>query len=110
MCIAELNAVVEASKEAVPLANLLREVGVDLEQSVNVFVDKQACIALCKNSESRKEKALRFKSALLSEFSQRLTIRAKLPTNHMPADTLTKALGRTKLAFSCDSPLGTNTT
>ena len=50
MCIAELNVVLEASKEAVPLANLLREIGVDLEQPVNVFVDNQACFALCKNS------------------------------------------------------------
>ena len=47
---AELNAVVEASKEAVHLANLLKEMNIDVEQPLQVFVDNQACIALSKNS------------------------------------------------------------
>ena len=45
---AELNVVVEASKEAIHLANLLRELDIDIQQPVNVFVDNQACIALSK--------------------------------------------------------------
>ena len=47
---AELNAVVEASKEAVHSVNLLRELDLEIQQRVNVFVDNQACIALGKNS------------------------------------------------------------
>ena len=47
---AELNAVVEASKGAVHLVNLLRELDLEIQQPFNVFVDNQACIALCKNS------------------------------------------------------------
>ena len=47
---AELNTVVEASKEAVHLVNLLRELDLEIQQSVNVFVDNQACIALNNNS------------------------------------------------------------
>ena len=47
---AELNAVVEASKEAVHLANLLKEMIIDDVQTLQVFVDNQACIAFSKNS------------------------------------------------------------
>ena len=48
--IAELNAAAEASKEVVRLANLLKEINIDVEQTLNVFVDIQARIALSKNS------------------------------------------------------------
>ena len=41
---------VEASKEAVHLVNLLRELDLEVRQPVNVFVDNQACIVLSKNS------------------------------------------------------------
>ena len=47
---AELNAVVEASEVAVHLVNLLRELDLEIQQPVNVFVDNQSCIALSKNS------------------------------------------------------------
>ena len=47
---AELIAVVEASKEAVLLVNLLRELDLEIQQPVNVSVDNQAWIALSKNS------------------------------------------------------------
>ena len=47
---AEPNAVVEASKKAVHLLNLLQELDLEIQQPVNVFVDNQACIAPSKNS------------------------------------------------------------
>ena len=46
----ELNAVVEASREAVHLANLLNEMNIDVEQSLQVFLGNQASIVLSKNS------------------------------------------------------------
>ena len=72
----ELTAVDEASKEAVHLVNLLRKLDLEIQQPVNVFVDNQACIALSKNSMNHGKKK---------------------HAGRMPADTLTKALGRTKV-------------
>ena len=46
---AEVNAVVEASKEMVHFAKLLSELDLETQQPVKVFVDNQACIAHSKN-------------------------------------------------------------
>ena len=54
--IAELNAAVEASKEVVRLANLLKVMEIDFDQTLIVFVDIQARIALSKNSRPKKLK------------------------------------------------------
>ena len=43
---AELNAVVEASEEVVHSANLLKEMKIDIEQPLQVFVDNQALLPL----------------------------------------------------------------
>ena len=108
---AELNAVVEASKEAVHLVNLLRELDLEIQQPVNVFVDNQACIALSKNSMNHgKTKHFSLKVHFVRNLVQsRLLELNYLPTDRMPADTLTKALGRTKVSLFRDVLLGTNT-
>ena len=108
---AELNAVVEASKEAVHLVNLLRELDLEIQQPVNIFVDNQACIALSKNSMTHgKTKHFAFKvHFVLNLVESRLLELYYLPTDRMPADTLTKALGRTKVSLFRDVLLGTNT-
>ena len=108
---AELNAVLEASKEAVHLVNLLRELNLEIQQPVNVFVDNQACTALSKislNHEKTKHFALKV-HFVRNLVKSRLLELNYLPTDRMPADTLTKALGRTKLSLFCDVLLGTNT-
>ena len=107
----ELNAVVEANEEAVHLVNLLRELDVEIQQPVNVFVDNQACIALSKNSMNLgKTKHFSLKVHFVRNLvHSRLLELNYLPTDRMPADTLTKALGRTKVSLFCDVLLGTNT-
>ena len=108
---AELNAVVEASKEAVHLANLLRELGVEIQQPVNGFVDNQACIALSRNSMNhRKTHHFPLKVHFVRNLveSQLLELNY-LPTHRMPTDTFTKPLGRTKVALFCDVLFGTIT-
>ena len=106
---AEFNAVVEASKEH--LVNLLRELDLEIQQSVNVFVDNQACIALSKNSMNHgKTKHISLKVHFVRNLVQsRLLELNYLPNDRMPAVTLTKALGRTKVSFFRDVLLGTNT-
>ena len=108
---AELNAVVEASKEPVHLVNQLRELDLEIQQPVNVFVDNQACIALSKNSMNHgKTKQFSLKMHFVRNLVQsRLLELNYLPTDRMPADTLTKALGRTKVSLFRDVLLGTNT-
>ena len=49
----ELNTAVKASKEVVHLlANALKEMGIDVEQTLQLFVDNQACIALSNTSKT----------------------------------------------------------
>ena len=81
------------------------------QQPVNVFVDNQACIVFSKNS-MKHGKTKHF--ALKVHFVRNLVESRPLelnysPTNRMPADTLTKALGRTKVSLFRDVLLGTNT-
>ena len=108
---AELNAVVEASKEAVHLVNLLRELDLEIQQPVNVFVDNQACIALSKNSMNHgKTKHFALKVLFVRNLVEsRLLELSYLPTDRMQADTLTKALERTKVSLFLDVLHRTNT-
>ena len=91
---AELNAVVEASKEAVHLVNLLLELDLDIQQPVNVFVDNQACIPLSKNSMNHgKTKHFAIEVHFVrSLVESRLLELNYLTTDRIPADTL-KSIG-----------------
>ena len=98
---AEFNAVVEASKEAVHLVNQLRESDLEIQQPVTVFVDNQACIALSKNLMNHgKTKHFELKVHFVRNLVEsRLLELNYLPSDRMPADTLTKALARTKYHY-----------
>ena len=108
---AELKAVVETSIEAVHLLNLLRELDLEIQQPVNVFVDNQACFTLSKNSMNHgKTKHFALKVRFVRNLVESRLLKLNyLPTDRMPADTLTKALGRTKVSLFRDVLLGTNT-
>ena len=110
---AELNALVEASKKAVYLTNILKEMNIDVEQPLQVFVDNQACIALSKNSMNHgKTKHFALKVHFIRNLVEtRLLELNYLPTDRMPADTLTKALGEKRKKFSLfrEVLLGSNT-
>ena len=88
----------ETSKKAVHLANLLKEMNMDVEQPLQVFGDNQAFIALSKNSMNHgKTKHLALKAHFIRNLVEtRLLELNYLPTDRMPADTLTKALGENK--------------
>ena len=108
---AELNALVEASKEAVHSVNQLRELDLEVQQPVKIFVDNQACIALSKNSmihEKTKHFALKL-HFVRKLVESRLLELDYLPTDLIPADTLTKALERTEVSIFRDVFFGTNT-
>ena len=108
---AELNAVVEASKEAVHLANFLKEMNIDVEQPLQVFVDNQACISLSKNSmNDGKTKQFALKVHFIRNLVEtRLLELNYLPTDRMPTDTLRKAFGRKDISLFRDVHLGSNT-
>ena len=56
-CTAELNALVEAGKEAVHLPNNLKETNIDVERTLQVSVDKQASTALGKNCRNHSKQS-----------------------------------------------------
>ena len=103
-----MNAVVEASNEAVHLANLLKEMNIDVEQPLHVFVDNKACIALSKNSMNHgKSKHFALKVHIIRNLVEtRLLELNYLHTDRKTADTLKKALGKTKFSIFRDVLLG----
>ena len=73
----ELNVVGEAIKEALHLANLLKEANIDVGQTLLIFHDNQVCIDLSKISMNH-GKIKHFASELHSKLSQDQTKRAQL--------------------------------
>ena len=102
---AEPSAVVEASQKTVHIANILRELDIEIQQPVDVFVDNQTCFARSKNSMMRKHFALKV-HFVRNLVESRLLDLNYLSTDRMPADTFTKALGRTEVSIFCDVLLG----
>ena len=45
-----MNSLVEATKEAIHLRDLLQDLNVEVQKPIEIFVDNQACIALSKQS------------------------------------------------------------
>ena len=99
-----IHAVVEADKEAIHLVNLLRDLDLEIQHPVNALLDNQACVALSKNSMNHgKTKHFALKVHFVRNFIEsRLLELNHLPTDRMPAETLTKALGRTNLSLFRD--------
>ena len=82
-----------------------------VEQPLQVFVDNQACVVLSNISRNHgKTKHFALKVHFIWKlFENRLFELNYSPTDRMPADTLTKALGRTKNSLFCDVFLASNT-
>ena len=105
---AEHNAVVETVKEGIHLQGILSDLGIICNRPLEVFVDNQACIALSKLSMNHgKTKHFAIKLHFLRELVEQKVTLTFLPTANMPADALTKNLGRCKTAFFRDILLGT---
>ena len=107
---AELSAALEVSKDVVHLSNLLKEMNIDFEQSLQVFVDIEACIALSKSSMNYgKTKHVALKVRFFQNlFGKRLWELNYLTTDCMRPDNITKALRRTQILLFCDVRLGSN--
>ena len=88
-----------AAQEVLYLYNILNEMNIEQSGPIQLFVDNQACIASSKNvSQSSKTKHVALKHCFLNDLfeKQQLTLVYR-PTNDMPADLLTKNLGRQKV-------------
>ncbi|XP_067132609.1 uncharacterized protein [Centruroides vittatus] len=104
-CEAEYVAITEASKEAIWLKSLLREVlsGELKTETTCIFSDNQAAICLANGEGSHKRAKhidikLHFVKDLVSEGKIKLK---HISTENMPADVLTKALGPNKHKKCC---------
>ena len=92
---AEINSVVEASKEAIHLSGILEDLGISCIVPLQIFVDNQACIALSKHSMHHwKTKHFAIKLHFVRKLveNQKLEL-SFLTTEKMPADILTKSRG-----------------
>ena len=106
---AEQNAVVETVTEGIHLQGILSDLGIICNRPSEVLVHNQACIALSKRSMNHGKMKhfaikLHFPRELVEQKNVTLTF---LPTANMPADALTKNLGRCKTAFFRDILLET---
>ena len=106
---AEHNAVVETVKGGIHLQGILSDLGIICNRLLEVFVDNQACIALSKHSMNHgKTKHFAIKLHFLRELVEQKKVTITfLPKANMPADALTKNLGKCKTAFFRDILLGT---
>ena len=93
-----MNSLVEATKEAIHLRDLLQVLS----------VDNQACLALSKQSiHYGKTKHFALKLHFIRELVERGELELKyLQTDLMIADVLTKGLGKRKHAWFCAALLG----
>ena len=100
---------VETVKEGIHLQGVLSDLEIICNRPLEVFVDNQACSALSKHSMNHgKAKHFAIKLHFLRELvEQKKNTLIFSPTANMPADALTKNLGRCKTAFFRDSLLGT---
>jgi hypothetical protein len=95
---AELTACKMAVQEVMYIQGLLEDINTTIEKPIDVYADNQAMIAMCNNqSQFSRTKhvaiAINFVKDMISKQHIKLNY---LPTSEMPADLLTKHLGRIK--------------
>jgi hypothetical protein len=96
---AEYIAAVSAGQEIIWLRNLLSELGYTLSCPSTLHIDNNSALSVAKNPEHHgrmKHLDLRF-YWLRNEVEKETIVMKYLPTEEMPADILTKALGRVKV-------------
>ena len=103
-----MNSLVEATKEAIQLRDLLQELSVEVQKPTEIFVDNQACIVISKQSiRYGKTKHFALKLHFIWELVERGELELKyLQTDLMIAYFLTKGLGKLKYARFCPALLG----
>lgn len=96
---AEYVSAVAASQEILWLRNLFTELGFNITEGLPLCIDNQSALSVAKNPEHHgrmKHLDLRFYWLRKVVASGQITLRY-VPTASMPADVLTKALGRNKV-------------
>ena len=98
--VAEINSLVEATKEAIHFKDLLQDLAIEIQKPIEIFIDNQACIALSKlSTHYGKTKHFALRLHFIRELAERRELELKyLQTVLMIADALTKELGNTKHA------------
>ena len=98
-----MNSLVEATKEAIHLRDLLQDLSVEVQKPIEIFVDNQARIAVSKQTTHyRKTKHFALKLPFIRELVEKGELELKyLKTDLMIAVVLTKGLGKTKHARFC---------
>ncbi len=95
---AELNAIMETIKEAVHLNGLTRELFPHVNSTIQLFCDNQSTVIITQSKpgeHTQWTKHYSLKLAFLCENVEQLNVDFKyLPTEVMPTDVFTKALGR----------------
>ena len=101
---AELNALVEAVKEAKWMREFLTEMGFNMKASTNINEDNQSAIAIASNPiHHSRIKHLEVKARFLQENLEGGNVRLTFcPTELMLADILTKALAKAQHLFFCE--------
>jgi hypothetical protein len=96
---AEYVATTSAGQEILWLRNLFVELGYKSSSSSTLHIDNRSAICVAKNPEHHgRMKHLDLRFYWLRNEVERGTISVKhIPTEEMPADILTKALGRVKV-------------
>ena len=109
---AEVTAATAGVQELVHLHGLLEDMGFPQTLPLPLMVDNQACIALSKNPiQQGKTKHFAIKLEYLRDLSNnKFVVLNYLQTDHMPADILTKFLGRLKTAKFYDIVRGQTVT
>jgi hypothetical protein len=106
-CEAEYIALASATKEAVWLQRLLRELGTD-QESVTIFEDNQGAIALASNAVvNQRSKHIDVRYHFVRDCVLAGVVQLEyLPTAEMVADLLTKALAKQQFFFLCTLLMG----
>jgi Reverse transcriptase (RNA-dependent DNA polymerase) len=101
---AEYVAATSAAQEILWLRNLFTELGYKFDSPSTLYIDNQSALSVAKNPEHHgrmKHLDLRF-YWLRDEVDKGVINVVHLPTDEMPADVLTKALGRVKVGEMVD--------
>ncbi|ELR23718.1 Reverse transcriptase [Acanthamoeba castellanii str. Neff] len=98
---AELNAIAETIKEAAHLNRITRELFPHIDATLQLYCNNQSAIVIAKSKpgeHTQRTKHYALKLAFLHESVSKLNVDFKyLPTEVMPADVFTKALGRARV-------------
>ncbi len=98
---AELNAIVKTIKEAAHLNRIMQELFLHINANLQLYCDNQSTVVIAKSKpgkHAQRTKHYALKLTFLHESVSKLNVDFKyLPTEVMPTNMFTKALGRARV-------------